>query len=1048
MATGLDVAPLVVIVYDTSGSMSYQTGSEPLGPVCTTLAEKDESLTYGFSRDMIAKEVLTGTYQGFWCRQQERPADRYDAGYPIPWYTPEYSGQQGDGVIDENQDRIKFALLTFDTVLAAGEDQTGGWSLGPNAAALSGVGITNLGVQNSTATSGGLIIPPTVEDQTSIRTSNDLVQTAIRGAIPFGGTPIAPALQDTLWLLKNHPRLIKKTPTNDGDPYVNCRKRNVLLITDGKPNLGEDDLGYVTSVKAAESLFKAGVKVYVVGFNLGSDETSIIDEIALAGGTEAAHKATTAQDLASALSVILNKAAPGVHSRTDTVATNITGSSLDLQYQINTAYSVSPVSDYDHRGYFEVTSYRCEEACKDDDSGGAGACELTDVGSLLNARAKARVIYFVLDGKLRPFTKDEVDLTPDLLGVPNDPDVLLQTLVPVKDAGLFNLSGTVIGQSDDPTSRALYRAELIDLFRAESNTRRQKDRLSGIYHSTPVIQTNVSNVDVQIPSFVKYQQSIATRPTIAYTMTTDGFIRAFHVSKPLGGSPDGTEWLEEVWAIAPQHLVTGMHGAAREATFLADGIGVLKDIRLVKSTADISVDDEALLWRSVLVMPDGRGGRGITAVDVTDPFTPFIRWEISNERHCWLDDSSALLKCALPTESDKHDFSRLGHTVGRVRIGTVFITPAGETSLQEVAAAFFPCGDGVVGEPQSGKCFMVVRLDTGEKIKEFRNGNDTVIDKSLAEGNVEDTLDFDIVGDPAVYNTFIGTFVTRAFVGDEGGQLWRLDVASSDPADWTMSFFFDIYHDAKAASHSSPLRSPLKSAPTMSPIPQRGQLVLIFGTGDIDYRPDDEETTWMYSIREKLLVDPTTGLFLSGKVEHEVNWKLELKPGETLTSKSLVFGGVAYFTSYEPATPDACAGGTGRIWGLHYKDAQNDKEPIGKLDEDGDVATATLVTHITLEDSVPYGMSLISRPACSGGSGVGTAAAGGAASVSGGDSALRSSKVGQLELVVQTGSTGQSNTASTPAKGGTTPSVAKFHQRLVRPAKQVISVSWGQVQNL
>ncbi len=1042
--------PVVFVILDTSGSMSYVQGPEFVTPTCavdaTAIAAgddpalmRDPTVTYQYSRDMIAKEVLTGTFESFWCRERLRPAGRFDEGYPVPWYTPEFSTQRADGVIDVNKERIKFAFATFDTLLDDDTGALGGWSLGPNAQFLKPVGRTNIGLQNATAQWGKLVVAPVTDDSTAVIDHNELVQQELLGSIPFGGTPIAPALEDTVWLFANNEAFAKKTVSNDGDPYQKCRPRSVLLITDGRPNMGEGALGYKTSVQAAERLFKQGYKVHVVGFSLDAATVSRVNDIAIAGGTEEAKLAVTPTQLATALSTVLGKATPGIFSRTDAVFTDITGSNVDLQYQINTAYSNSTTTDIDMSGYFEVTSYRCEDGCRDP-YGGAGACEVKDARTVLNNRATDRKMYFALDGKKEEFKKGNSDLSSDLMALPTAGP--LSNLSPVLYNGTYRVSGETLGDASDPAVREKYRGQLIDLIHGESGTRRQKERLGAIWHSSPVLQTNLSKLDVQIPSFKSYKTSIADRPTMAYTMTHEGFIHAVHISQPGVGSPTGTKWLEEVWAIAPQALVPRMQELGTKLQVLGDGKMILKDVRLEKSAANLTLAQETAQWRSILVAPYRQGERGLMALDVTDPFNPIIRWEITNGRRCWLTDLSAgTTKCENFDDHDRSDFRNLGYVHAKPQIGTVFIEVGSAIDKREVAAAFFPCGEPVVGEPESGKCFMVVRLDTGEKIREFKNGNTSVVDDNGAKDNLVNTLDHAIVGDPIAYNTFLGTFTTRLFVGDAGGQLWRLDVSGSDPTTWKMGFFFDTYDDLEDLAMFSAGRSALRTAPALSPVPQRGQLVLVFGTGDVDYGKETQKTV-VYSVKEKLAFSATTGAIV-GDVTAEMNWRRELNAGEYLTSRPLIFGRTAYFTSYEADKTDACEGGTGRIWGLDYLDDVNDA-PVGTLDLDGNVATVAKAEYIELVDTVPYGATIASRPACNGADGL--AAAG--ANLGAGSSSLRGAQSGQLELIVQTGNKGQTNTAANPGKSGHTATVNKFSQKLVRPPKQVISVSWGQVQSL
>ena len=1034
-----DLKPVVFIVLDSSGSMAY-TEQELVTPTCTLGDAPEPDTTYGYSRDMIAKEVLTGTFNGFWCQERKRPLGRYDEDYPIPWLTPEFTSQSDDGVIDTNKERIKFGLATFDTLLSGAVDQTGGWSLGPDGSTFPGIGPVNVGLQNDTAPFGRLIVPTGADDFQSIQDNNQLVQTEVLGTIPFGGTPISPSLMDTQWLFENHPRFTKKTVANtEGDPYALCRAKNVLLITDGRPTLGESDMSYPTSVTAAEKLFKNGNKVYVVGFNLEAGLSTIVDQIADAGGTTKAHIASTPAQLATALSAILGKATPGVHTRTDTVATNITNSDTDLQYQLNTAYSAAVTSDIDLRGYAEVTSYRCEEGCKDP-GGGAGACELTEARTLLDEQP-ARALYFTLDGRIYPLEKTEVAATPDALGIPTFGP--LPVVVPTLVDGVQTTSGASMGDASDPGVRLAFTKDLIDFLHGRTGSRREHERLGGIWHSTPAVQTNLENIEVPIPSFTAYKLQQASRPTMAYFATHEGFVHAIHLSQPGPTSPAGTTWLQEMWAIAPQQAITRAYGLVSKLDVLMDGPLVVKDIRLAKTSASMSVEDEAKLWRSVVVAPYRQGGRGIFAIDVTDPFKPFVRWEISNTRHCWRNDDSTYA-CKPFDDDDVHDYRNLGYTHGRPKVGSVFITNPDTNKAEEIAAVFYPCGDGISGEPQSGKCFMVSRLDNGNKLREFKNGNDSVQDDNDAVGNVTDALDFDIVGDPAAYNTFVGTFVTRLFVGDEGGQLWRIDVSAKDPVDWRMQFFFDPFYDFEKAPLASKDRSPLRDEPAMSPVPQRGQLVLVFGTGNLDYATDLTQKTIVYSIKEDLHI--SNGL--STKVTTAVNWKRELEGGENLTSKPIIYSNVAYFTSYEPDPSDACNGGTGRIWGLDFLAHDADGDAIGKFLIDPNKPEAA-TEFIELADSIPYGISLISRPACAENSGIKDSVSNNAKLPQNKQSsALKASKPGQTELVVQTGSTGKTSTSSLPAKGGSTPTVNKFHQALANPPKQVVSVGWGQIQNL
>jgi len=1032
------VLPMVMIIFDTSGSMSYIQNTAST-PVCSTGIEKDPDVTYTFSRDMIAKEVLTGTFKDFWCQELARPATRYDAGYPIPWFVPKFSTQVADGILDDNGEFLKFALLTFDTKVQSEVDAVGQYSLGPNYASLLGIGPTNLGIQSELAVAGKLVIPAASDVAETVATSNTAVQDEIMSAIPFGGTPISPSLADTLWLIKNHGNLIKKTAGNNGDPYANCRTKNVLLITDGLPNIGEAQLGYKTSVLAAEDLFKAGYKVYVVGFNLDDTSLTQINEIAEAGGTTEAYIASSKAQLSTSLSAILGKATPGIHSRTRSAVTNITNSGTELQYQINAAYQDSPTSDIDYRGYFEVTSYECSDECRTS-KGGAGACTVYDGRAKVQTQS-TRDLRFVFDGKQYAFKTDTPELTADVLGIPTSGDIFDVVAITRNDILTVNTGNTV--DASDAAKREEVANRVISMVRGDAGTRRAKEKLGGILHTTPVIQENLSSLNVPIKSFQRYQQNIKLRPTMTYTATNEGFVHAFHLSQPDAAS--SYTWMQEIWGIAPQHVTANMWKLVTKRKELIDGRITLKDIRIRKDSTVLTLDQEAALWRSILVVPYRQGGRGMTAIDVTDPFDPWIRWEIDNTRHCWADGDTktSLRKCKPFDAAEQHDYRRLGLTNAKPKVGTVFITDPSSSADSEVAAVFYPCGRAIAGEAESGKCFMVTRLDNGFKIKEFRNGDGSVKDASTVIDNVADTLEFPVVGDPAVYNTFIGTFVTRLFVGDAGGQLWRMDTASKDPTKWKMTFFFDLYDDLLTLPLSSPKRSALRTAPALAPVPKRGQLVLAFAAGDLDFTNGSADAiSVVYSIKETVAS--------GGAVTSTVNWKRRMTTTENVTSAPLIFGRTVYWTSFETDINDACDGGIGRIWGVDFLKADLDQKPIPALDKDGDPGTAgDIVEFIELEDSVPFGLTLVVRPSCAGSSGIGAAAGNTAGTTGTGAGALKASKPGALQLVVQTGNKGKTSPSSKPGKTGSkSPTVNTFAKDLAPKKPSVISVSWGRVQNL
>ncbi|XXX79999.1 hypothetical protein WMF30_14615 [Sorangium sp. So ce134] len=292
--------PNVLLLVDTSGSMEKTVaGGEP----------DCNPGTYPSSEDMKSRwtklvESLTGPIQDFSCYAQPRTQSEfidefsidaeppYDANYYIPfhrllsdgctpgpgatlgslrWHRFDDVAQacawapQGPGLLDVYQDRIRFSLMTFDTLPDASTGIVGGvhnaasgmrgmWSYflefqsgagypargNPPDCAVEDV---EVGAKNPAAPlwEGPLVPFPTyTADITEVRTRNERIQQALIATRPYGATPLAGMLSDARDYILNEASLWEGQPLGPrDDPYIagGCRKTSVVLISDGEPNL-------------------------------------------------------------------------------------------------------------------------------------------------------------------------------------------------------------------------------------------------------------------------------------------------------------------------------------------------------------------------------------------------------------------------------------------------------------------------------------------------------------------------------------------------------------------------------------------------------------------------------------------------------------------------------------------------------------------------------------------------------------------------------------------------------------------------------------------
>ncbi|MBI2898054.1 MAG: hypothetical protein HYY06_31160 [Deltaproteobacteria bacterium] len=279
--------PVVLLGMDSSGSMEYLANDDL--PNCNLGPGLDEANRYN-----IAMAAMTGSFPSFDCTVVDRstlPPNSIDYNYFLDHYAisaATLAGQLQNGVLDNYSERIKFALMTFDS-WAGGPNypepmqswtagQQGMWSYGHNHVFdcfpdLDGDGdedctgwhganafIWDAGARNKTAgvTDGGLVSAGDEDDQASIDAVNARIQQELLALRPFGATPLASLLDDMHFYFLNNKDVLPKDPAapdppNDGDDgdgahlpggagkgrdlYGNCRKKYAVVFTDGIANL-------------------------------------------------------------------------------------------------------------------------------------------------------------------------------------------------------------------------------------------------------------------------------------------------------------------------------------------------------------------------------------------------------------------------------------------------------------------------------------------------------------------------------------------------------------------------------------------------------------------------------------------------------------------------------------------------------------------------------------------------------------------------------------------------------------------------------------------
>jgi hypothetical protein len=459
-------------------------------------------------------------------------------------------------------------------------------------------------------------------------------------------------------------------------------------------------------------------------------------------------------------------------------------------------------------------------------------------------------------------------------------------------------------------------------------------------------------------------------------------------------SPGSMHDQREAWAYIPQIIHKQLGGAQGKHSNLVDGTPVVKDVRLChkneafnqnKQACRYQCPDDACLtqaqnnqWRTVLVAGLGQAGSGYFALDVTRPGgvhnasstifgiqvpDPAPLWEFDGN---WErgqvetigEDNPELVYPLDPTlrngtDPDGDSFIDeagddtsgsnpyfwnlpfMGQSVGEAAIGTLAVnaqlTGSEPDRLRRPVAIFTAGGFGSFGpnpdrSERVGRAIYVVDMQTGTLLRRFVTYFDESTERRFKEP---------MTGSPALYNAFPGSLVTRGFVGDQAGRLYRIDLSDDEPSEWKVQLFFDPAESDDIPGNEGFGPASYKPALSLGSADTEGDLLIFYGLGERGDLSASGKTELMIGLREKIEVDFSSGPGESTTTSSYL-WHVEFEKAtydgdgnptggfaEKLTGAPVIFNGGVYFTTYVTPGVNSCDPGWSRIYGMKYE---------GKLD--------------------------------------------------------------------------------------------------------------------
>ncbi|HEY9130492.1 MAG TPA: PilC/PilY family type IV pilus protein [Dyella sp.] len=330
-------------------------------------------------------------------------------------------------------------------------------------------------------------------------------------------------------------------------------------------------------------------------------------------------------------------------------------------------------------------------------------------------------------------------------------------------------------------------------------------------------------------TYEQFVQNNLNRKAVVYVGANDGMLHAFDASEVQDGStPPQTipsaNIGHELFAYVPRTVFSRLGSLTQKNNFVfqptVDATPVTRDVYFSSGTTNLG-------WHTILVGGLRLGGRGIYALDITDPTqvseanaASKVLWEFN---------------AATPATA-VGDPSHLGFTYGQPNIGRL----ANGKWVVLVPGGYFPdCSmpdkpvncQSVDAAKNKFSSLFVLDAQTGVLIRELQTPS-TVTSYGLSSP---------VLGD---YNN--DQIDDVAFAGDLVGNLWKYDLTNTDSSLWTVSLIFQPQTNGA---------QPITTMPRLFPDPATNRFIVVFGTGKFLGAADNNSSTTpvtqsIYGIRD------------------------------------------------------------------------------------------------------------------------------------------------------------------------------------------------------
>lgn len=299
-------------------------------------------------------------------------------------------------------------------------------------------------------------------------------------------------------------------------------------------------------------------------------------------------------------------------------------------------------------------------------------------------------------------------------------------------------------------------------------------------------------------SYEKFLKTNINRRPMLYVGANDGMMHAFDAATG-----------DEVWAYVPNMLYG--NGQLAQLTNPSNTLVAGVDDTPVINDAFLTTDSK---WHTILIGSMRLGGRGIFALDITDQSNPAsegaaagkFMWEFTN-----LNDPDL-------------GYTYASANMGRLHNGKWVVVLSSGYFPQKLQVASATNGKNQTPDSAPGASStvshlwildaatgaLIRKIDTPSSIKSY--GLSTPVLADFGDDQIDDV----------------------AVAGDLAGNLWRFDLTSTDPTQWSVEAMFQTYTNSSPCSTTNTTGlgcEPITVMPQSFGDPATGSLIYVFGSG-------------------------------------------------------------------------------------------------------------------------------------------------------------------------------------------------------------------------